>query len=75
VDGDGRGSVVETHATPLGAGRTAVIEATLATSDRPGFALARSAARLVRPLIERASARLWVEDIAYAERRRVLKNG
>jgi isorenieratene synthase len=75
VDGDGAGSVVETHATPVAPGRTAVIEATLATSDRPLFALALRAAPLIRPLIERASARLWVEDIAYAERRRALKHG
>jgi isorenieratene synthase len=72
VDGDGKGSVVETHATPLGPGRAAVIETTLATSDRPQFALVLRAARFIRPLIERAAARLWVEDIAYAERRRAL---
>lgn len=75
VDGDGKGSVVETHATPIAPGRAAVIESTLATSDRPQFALALRAARLIRPLIERAAARLWVEDIAYAERRRALRNG
>lgn len=69
VGGEGVGSVVETHATPIGPGRCAVIEATLATSERPGFALARGAGRLLRPLIERRAARLWVEDVAYAERR------
>ena len=42
VDGEGSGSVVETHATPLGRGpdglpRTAVLEAVIAHSDRPGF--------------------------------------
>ena len=42
VDGEGTGSVVETHATPLGTGpdglpRTAVLEAVVAHSDRPGF--------------------------------------
>ena len=73
VDGDGRGSVVETHATPLGAGQTAVIEATLATSDRWGFGLARRFGRALRPLIERAAARLWVDDIAYAERRYLMR--
>jgi hypothetical protein len=72
VDGDGAGSVVETHATPIGPGRSAIVEATLATSDRPQFAMVLRAARLIRPLIERAAARLWVEDIAYAERRRAL---
>jgi isorenieratene synthase len=74
VGGDGLGSVVETHATPVAPGRSAVIEATLATSDRPGFLLALRAARLIRPMIERAAARLWVEDIAYAERRRAVAN-
>jgi len=75
VAGDGEGSVVETHATPLAPGRTAIIESTLATSARPGFTLALRGARFIRPLIERAAGRLWVEDIAYAERRRALKNG
>jgi hypothetical protein len=50
-----------------------VIETTLATSDRPQFAAVLKAARFIRPLIERAAARLWVEDIAYAERRRALQ--
>lgn len=69
VGGEGVGSVVETHATPLGPGRCAVLEATLATSERPGFKWALGANRLLRPLIERRAARLWVEDVAYAERR------
>ncbi|MBK8481722.1 MAG: Rieske 2Fe-2S domain-containing protein [Proteobacteria bacterium] len=68
VAGEGLGSVVETHATPIDPGRTAIIEATLATSDRAGFALARRAAGLLRPWIRRAAARLWIEDAAYAER-------
>ena len=75
VDGDGKGSVVETHATPLSDGRTAIVEATLATSDRRGFHAARLASPLFRRLIERRAARLWVEDAAYAERRRTLRNG
>ncbi|MEO3749475.1 DUF5914 domain-containing protein [Streptomyces sp. B6B3] len=78
TDGEGRGSVVETHATPLapdarGAPRTAVIEAVVATSDRPGFALARALSPLVRPLIRAAAARLWRDDLAYAERRHTLR--
>jgi hypothetical protein len=78
VDGEGRGSVVETHATPLGPGpdgkpRTAVLEATIATSDRTGFALARGAAPLLRPLLRRAATRLWRDDLAYAERRFALR--
>ncbi len=78
MDGDGSGSVVETHATPLGAGpdgapRTAVIEATLAYSDHPSFLVARAAAPLLRPLIRRAAIRLWRDDLDYAERRYQLR--
>lgn len=69
VGGEGVGSLVETHATPIGPGRCVVLEATLATSDRPGFKLALGAGKLLRPLIARRAARLWLEDIAYAERR------
>ncbi|MFJ6217059.1 DUF5914 domain-containing protein [Streptomyces sp. NPDC092296] len=74
VAGEGEGSVVETHATPLtptghDRPRTAVIEAVAAHSDRPGFAAARRAAPLLRPLIRRTAARLWRDDLAYAERR------
>ena len=78
VDGEGAGSVVETHATPLradaaGRPRTAVIEAVVAHSDRAGFALTRRVAGALRPLIARAAARLWRDDIAYAERRHDLR--
>ncbi|MBW1602034.1 Rieske (2Fe-2S) protein [Streptomyces sp. JJ66] len=74
LDGEGATSVVETHATPLTGPparvpRTAVIEAVIATSRRPGFAVARAAAPLLRPLMRRAAARLWRDDLAYAERR------
>ncbi|MEU0334413.1 DUF5914 domain-containing protein [Streptomyces sp. NPDC006193] len=74
TDGEGVGSVVETHATPLGRDalgrpRTAVIEAVVAASDRPGFALARKGAPLLRPLVRAAAGRLWRDDLAYAERR------
>ncbi|GAA4615151.1 DUF5914 domain-containing protein [Saccharopolyspora hordei] len=74
IDGEGVGSVVETHATPLGTGddgkpRTAVVEAVIARSERPGFAVARAAAPLLRPTMRRAAARLWRDDLAYAERR------
>ena len=73
VDGEGAGSVVETHATPLrpdhrGLPRTAVIEAVIATSDRRGFALARAIAPLLRPAVASTAKRLWRDDIAYAER-------
>ncbi|MEV6563584.1 DUF5914 domain-containing protein [Streptomyces kronopolitis] len=79
VAGEGRGSVVETHATPLGPDdrgrpRTAVVEAIVATSHRPGFALARAAAPALRPLMRAASARLWRDDLAYAERRWELRS-
>ncbi len=68
IDGEGAGSVVETHATPLHDGRSAIVEATLASSDRPGFRLASLARGMVRKRIERAAQRLWVEDAAYAKR-------
>jgi hypothetical protein len=78
VDGEGRGSVVETHATPLRPGpdglpRTAVLEAVVAHSDRPGFAHAQRVAGAVRPLVAAAAKRLWRDDIAYAERRYALR--
>ncbi|MBB5939762.1 DUF5914 domain-containing protein [Streptomyces zagrosensis] len=79
IDGEGAASVVETHATPLtppGATepRTAVIEAVVATSERPGFAVARAVAPLLRPLVRRAAARLWRDDMAYAQRRWELRS-
>jgi nitrite reductase/ring-hydroxylating ferredoxin subunit len=79
TEGEGAGSVVETHATPLGRGpdgrpRTAVIEAVVAGSPRPGFAVARAAAPVLRPVMRRAAARLWRDDLAYAERRYQLRS-
>lgn len=79
VSGAGTGSVVETHATPVGPGpdgspRTAVTEATYAHSGRHAFALARATAPLLRPLIRRASLRLWRDDLTYAERRYAQRN-
>ena len=71
--GDGKGSVVETHATPMSDGRTMVTEATLATSDRNGFSTIKPLSRLIRPMIEKRAARLWVEDVEYAERRYELR--
>lgn len=69
VAGEGVGSVVETHATPVDSGRTVITEATLATSERLGFRMLRAAgSRLLRPLMRQAARRLWVEDAAYAER-------
>ncbi|MEU6591434.1 DUF5914 domain-containing protein [Streptomyces sp. NPDC046881] len=79
TEGEGVGSVVETHATPLGADRagrprTAVVEAVVAASHRPGFAAARRAAPLLRPLMRAAAGRLWRDDLSYAERRWQLRS-
>ncbi|WP_226346744.1 DUF5914 domain-containing protein [Agilicoccus flavus] len=76
--GEGAGSVVETHATPFGVdcdGRplTMMVEATVAHSPRPGFALARRLAPIVRPLMERTQRQLWVDDLEYAERRHLVR--
>lgn len=79
VDGEGTGSVVETHATPLGPGpdgrpRTAVIEAVVAQSDRTGFRRSLRAAPLISPLMRLAATRLWRDDLAYAERLYTLRD-
>ncbi|MFB6552502.1 DUF5914 domain-containing protein [Streptomyces sp. NPDC056405] len=79
TDGEGATSVVETHATPLTGlnhdrPRTAVVEAIVAASDRPGFALVRAAAPVLRPLMRRTAGRLWRDDLAYAERRWTLRS-
>jgi hypothetical protein len=76
--GEGAGSVVETHATPLGVdadGRalTMLTEATIAYSDRPGFHVARWMAPILKPSIRRSARKLWVDDLAYAERRYELR--
>lgn len=73
VDGEGRGSVVETHATPLGVGpdglpRSAVVEATIAHSDRRHFRKALLVAPGIRSLMGMAATRLWRDDLVYAER-------
>ena len=75
VDGEGTGSVVETHATPVRPGICAIVEATVATSERLGFRLAMRAAGLVRRRMQASARRLWVEDAAYAERRYALRTG
>lgn len=78
VDGEGAGSVVETHATPLGNGpdgrpRTAVIEAVIARSGSAGFRHFLRAAPLIQPLMRIGAARLWRDDLEYAERRYTLR--
>ncbi|MEV6840390.1 DUF5914 domain-containing protein [Streptomyces sp. NPDC051133] len=79
TEGEGATSVVETHATPLtGAADerplTAVTEAIVAASDRRGFALARTLAPALRPVMRRTASRLWRDDLAYAERRWALRS-
>jgi hypothetical protein len=78
TDGEGAGSVVETHATPLGPDRdgrmrTVMTEATVATSPRWGFRLARRVAPLIQPAMRHTARRLWRDDLAYAERRYELR--
>lgn len=78
LEGEGAGSVVETHATPTrvdaeGRQHTLMTEATIATSDRPGFQYARRLARVIRPFVRRTARQLWVDDAAYAERRYALR--
>ena len=73
IDGEGSGSVVETHATPNGSGpdgrpRSTVIEAVIAHSDRPGFARALRAQSVIVPFMRQAANRLWRDDLEYAER-------
>ena len=79
VDGEGVGSIVETHATLLGHDRsgrptTVVTEATIAYSDRKGFGVARALSPLLRPAVASTARRLWVDDLAYAERRWLLRD-
>jgi nitrite reductase/ring-hydroxylating ferredoxin subunit len=74
VAGEGAGSIVETHATPLGVDgdgqpRTMMVEATVAHSPRAGFRVARRLSPLVRQAMRHTARRLWVDDLAYAERR------
>ena len=75
VRGEGAGSVVETHATPLRADQTAIVELTVASSERTGFAVARRLQPVLRPFVEYAARKLWVEDAAYAERLYALRHG
>jgi len=73
TDGEGVGSVVETHATPLTSpGRhpavTVMSEVVVAHSGRVGFAMARRLAPLVQAGMRRSAWRLWDDDLQYAER-------
>ena len=80
LEGEGAGSVVETHATPQllaarGRVRTMMIEATIAYSDRSGFQQARRLSRAIAPLIRHTARQLWVDDLAYAERTYAIRTG
>jgi len=78
IQGEGAGSLVETHATPVGQDAngnhlTMITEVTIAHSTRPGFAVAAWAGPALRPLMKRTAQRLWVDDLVYAERRYKLR--
>ena len=71
--GEGTGSVVETHATPLTApgvhpARTVMTEAVVATSDRFGFRVARGARPARRDRMRASATQLWADDLVYAAR-------
>jgi isorenieratene synthase len=68
IAGEGVGSVVETHATPLGPGRTAIIEAVLAYSERKHWQWLPRAGPLLRDVVRARAARLWHDDARYCER-------
>jgi hypothetical protein len=73
VDGEGTGSVVETHATPITTpgthpARTVMTEAVVATSDRFGFRVARGLAPLVTIGMRASATQLWADDLVYAAR-------
>ena len=69
VEGSFKGSVVETHATPTSPGRSAIIEASLFTSDAKRFKYALRGRNFARSHIIKRAETLWVDDGAYAERR------
>ena len=81
VEGEGKGSVVETHATPIDGSedeagpRCRIVEATLAGSERKGFVHATRLAALMRPFMRRAALGLWRDDLPYAERLYALRQG
>ncbi|WP_375487548.1 DUF5914 domain-containing protein, partial [uncultured Jatrophihabitans sp.] len=80
VEGEGKGSVVETHATPIGtdshgAPITQVTEVTMAYSARSGFRVATRLAPLLRPAMRHTARHLWVDDLTYAERRYRVRTG
>ncbi len=73
IGGEGLGSVVETHATPVTAAgvhpaATVMTEAVVAHSGRPGFAMARRLAPLIQVGMRWSAGKLWDDDLQYAER-------
>ena len=60
----------ECHAARL---HTIVVKATIAYSDRTGFQVAHWLSPLVHPGIRRTARKLWVDNLAYAERRYELR--
>jgi hypothetical protein len=68
VAGEGVGSVVETHATPIDRERTAIVEATLASSDRVSMGWLPHGGALLRRIVQARAARLWEDDARYCER-------
>jgi hypothetical protein len=78
--GEGVGSVVETHATPLTApgvhpARTVMTEVVVATSERFGFRVAQRMAPLVRLGMRASATRLWADDLVYAARLYEVRRG
>ena len=78
TEGEGVGSVVETHATRITApgthpARTVMTEAVVATSDRGGFRVAQALGSLVRPGMRASQRQLWADDLEYAARRYELR--
>ncbi len=72
VDGEGTGSVVETHATPVGPGPTGTRGhrgRRSPTPIGPGSRAPAAVAPLITPFMRYAATRLWRDDLAYAERR------
>ena len=74
VRGDGEGSVVETHATPIDPGRTRGHRGDARHLRPPGLR-ARSPPwrRSLRPLMRWSARRLWIDDARYAERLHALR--
>ncbi|MDT5233174.1 MAG: hypothetical protein QOE94_3659 [Mycobacterium sp.] len=78
VDGEGSGSLVETHATPLGPDRDGRPRTAVLESGHRAFPTGPDIAHATRrcpdhPLMRHAATRLRRGDLAYAERRYALR--